>query len=88
MLTLHHVGISQRTKALTTEHASHHVAQASVLEHALHARRAHQATHEAAHHPRHAPRVARHLLDDLKARVFPSLGFQKPGDGEKVRWCP
>ena len=85
MLTLHHVGISKRTKALTTKHTSHHVSKASVLEHALHARRAHQATHQAAHHPRHAPRVAWHLLDDLKARVFPSLGFQKPGQEQKVR---
>ena len=87
MLTLHHIGVSERSKALTTKHAAHHVSKAGILEHALHALLAHHAAHQAAHHPRHAPRVARHLLDDLKARVFPSLGFQKPGEEQKVRWC-
>ena len=84
MLTLHHVGIAKCTKALPTKHAAHHVAQAGVLEHALHAVRTHQATHQSSHHPRHAPRVAGHLLDDLKARVFPSFGFEKPGEEQKV----
>ena len=82
MLTFHHVGVAQCTKALSTKHATHHATQAGVLEHALHVVGGHQTTHQAPHHPGHTPGVARHLLDDLKTRVFPRLGFKKPGEGQ------
>ena len=82
MLTFHHVGVAQCTKALSTKHATHHATQAGVLEHALHVVGGHQTTHQAPHHPGHTPGVARHLLDDLKPRVFPRLGFKKPGEGQ------
>ena len=81
ILTLPLLGIALCTKELPTKHA----AQAGVFEHALHAVGSHQSTHQAHVHPRHAPGVARHLLDDLKARVFPSLRFEKPGEEQKVR---
>ena len=83
ILTLPLLGIALCTKALPTKHAGHHtVAQAGVFEHALHAA---QSTHHAHVHPRHAPGVARHLLDDLKARVFSSLRFEEPGEEQRVR---
>ena len=78
MLTFHHVGVAQCTKALSTKHATHHTTQACVLEHALHVVGGHQTTHQATHHPGHTPGVARHLLGDLKPRVCPRLGFKKP----------
>ena len=80
MLTFHHVGVAESAKSLSSKHVAHHPSEAGVLEHALHASRAHQSPHEAPHaHPWHAPRVARHLLDYLEPRIFPCLGLQKPG---------
>ena len=80
MLTFHHVRVAESAKSLSGKHVAHHPSEAGVLEHALHASRAHQSPHEAPHaHPWHAPRVARHLLDYLEPRILPCLGLQKPG---------